>query len=99
MNEEWQKAQQEKIDQLRRKHVEENQKRQILQKILDGPAFERIQNVRLANPDLYDQLVGLLVQLVQSGQIRGKVTESQLLSILGRVQDVKKEPKITFKRK
>lgn len=99
MSEDMQKARQERIEQLRRKQEQENQKRQILQKILDGPAFERMQNVRLANPELYDQLVNLLAQLVQGGQIRGKVSESQLLSILSRIQDVKKEPTITFKRK
>ncbi len=100
MNEnDYQKVRQARLEQMRRQQEEELKKREILKSILEPEAFERMQNVRLANPGLYDRLVMLLMQLVQGGQVRGRVSDAQLKSILQRVQDVKPEPKITFKRK
>ncbi|MDP2717468.1 MAG: DNA-binding protein [Candidatus Micrarchaeota archaeon] len=98
-DDDYQKARQARLEQMRRQQEEEQKKREILKSILETEAFERIQNVRMANPRLYDRLVMLLMQLVQGGQIRDRVSDGQLRDILQRVQNAKPEPKITFKRK
>lgn len=94
-----QDVQDERVEALRRKQTEELQKRQVLKSILDAPAYERMANIRIANPALYDQLVLLLMQLVQSGRVSGKITDSQLRALLDRIQARRHEPQISFKRK
>jgi programmed cell death protein 5 len=76
----------------------EMQKKLALKYIVDAQAYERLMNVRLANPALYDQLVTMLVYLYQNKQIKGKVTDEQLKGILARIT-ARKEPEITFKKK
>ncbi len=90
---------QERMDALRRKQAEELQKRQVLKSILDAEAYERMSNIRIANAAMYDQLISVLIQLVQSGRVSGKITEAQLKSLLDRIQSRRHEPNITFKRK
>ncbi len=93
------KAPQDRLEAMRRKQAEELQKRQVLKSILDAEAYERMGNIRIANPAMYDQLIQLLIQLVQSGRVSGKITETQLKSLLDRIQARRHEPNITFKRK
>ncbi len=98
-NDDTQKTGQDRLEALRRRQAEELQKRQVLKSILDSEGYERMSNIRIANPALYDQLIQLLIQLVQSGRVSGKVTEAQLKSLLDRIQARRHEPNITFKRK
>lgn len=90
---------QDRLEAMRRKQAEELQKRQVLKSILDAEGYERMSNIRIANAAMYDQLVMLLMQLVQSGRVSGKVTDAQLRSLLDRIQARRHEPNITFKRK
>src|SRR5271157_5348074 len=76
----------------------EQQKKEILRKFLDGTAYDRMMNVRVSNPELYDQLISLIVSLVQNNRVAGKITESQLKSLVERIT-YKKEPTISFKHK
>jgi programmed cell death protein 5 len=76
----------------------EQQKKEILRRFLDGAAYDRIMNVRVSNPELYEQLVGMVVSLVQSNRIQGKLTEAQLRSLIERLT-FKRETTISFKHK
>lgn len=91
------------LQELRRKQLEEMQKeaqlREVLRKILDAKAFERMMNVRIANKELYLQLAQLLVYAYQHGQLSKRVSEEELLSLLNRIKAGEKEPTITIKRK
>lgn len=87
------------LEELQKKYAEDANKRALMRQILEDGAFSRVSNIRLANPGLYDQLVDLLLRLAQSGQLKGKITESQLVALLSRLQDNRKESQITFKRK
>jgi programmed cell death protein 5 len=71
----------------------------VLQQLLEPPALERLNNIRISSPDMFEQLVQLLVTLYQQGRISGKVSEEQLKSLVARVLEQKREPKITFERK
>ena len=64
--------------------------------ILDAKARERLYMLKSVKPDLALQLEMYLIQLYQSGQLRGKITEPQMISILQRMS-AKRD--ITIKRK
>lgn len=76
----------------------EQQKKEIMRRFLDSAAYERMMNVRVSNPELYDQLISLIVSLVQSNRVTDKITEAQLKSLVERIT-YKKEPTISFKHK
>ncbi len=76
----------------------EQQIKSILRQLLDPAAYERIMNISVSNHDLYMQLSNMIVQLAQSNQINGKISDAQLVSLLNRLT-YKPEPKIEFKHK
>lgn len=76
----------------------ELRKKAALKYVVDADGYERLMNVRLANPELYDQVVSLLLYLQQNGQIKGKVSDAQLREILAKLT-ARKEAEIEFKRK
>lgn len=76
----------------------EQQKRAAIKKYLTVGAYERLMNVRVANFELYSQLVNMLLATVQNQGITGQITEEQLKQILGRLT-YKKESTIEFKHK
>src|SRR5271155_1967013 len=76
----------------------EDQKKEVMRQFLDDGAYERLMNIRLSNPDLYNQLVKLVVSLAQSNRVTGKISETQLKSILAKMTS-RHEPKIEFRHK
>ncbi len=54
----------------------------ILLKILDKKAYERLGNIRFVKPEFAQQLELYLIQLYQSGQIRTVITDEQFKKIL-----------------
>jgi len=97
----------EELADLRRKRMAElqqaqemeSQKKSLLRSLVDAKAYERLMNVRLANPELYDQLVSLIAYLYRGGQVKGKITEAQVLQLLTKLRGREREPTITVKRK
>lgn len=76
----------------------EQQKKDLLKQLLDAKAYERMMNIRISSPELYNQVVSIIVSLAQTNRISGKMTEPQLLSILDKVT-TRKEPRIEFRHK
>ena len=76
----------------------EQQKKEMMKQLLAPKAYERLMNIRISNPELYNQIINVVVSLAQTNRLHGKMTEAQLLSILEKVT-VRKEPTINFKRK
>ncbi len=76
----------------------EQQKRLAVKRYLTVGAYERLMNVRVANFELYSQLVDLLLNMAQSQRVTGQITEDQLKQILSRLT-YKKESTIEFKHK
>jgi programmed cell death protein 5 len=56
--------------------------KRITSTIMEPAARERLANIKLVKPDLALQLEVYLVQLYQTGQLRQKITESQLIAML-----------------
>ncbi len=89
---------QEKLAEMQQAQALESQKKSILRNLCEPAAYERLTNVRIANPELYDQIVMLLVQLMKSRQLKAKLTEEQIRQILAKITERKEKP-IEFKRK
>lgn len=71
------------------KRIEEL-KKVVMKKILAKEAIERLGRIRLVKADLANQLELYLVQLYQSGKIKGQVTDEQLKLILDGLTEKKK---------
>ncbi len=76
----------------------EQQIKSLLRQLLEPEAYERMANISISNHELYIQLANLIIQLAQSNQIAGRLTESQLVSLLNKLT-YKPEPKIEFRHK
>ena len=64
--------------------------------ILDEKARERLSNLKLVKPDLAMQLEFYLFQLYQTGLVKEKITEEQLIMVLKKLSE-KRDFKITRK--
>ena len=60
----------------------EMMKKTVIRKLLTKDAIERIGRIKLVKPDLADQLELYLVQLYQSGEIKGMIDDKQLKELL-----------------
>jgi programmed cell death protein 5 len=54
----------------------------VMQQILEPDARERLFNLKMIKPEMALQLQAYLAQLYQSGQLKSKVSEKQLIAIL-----------------
>lgn len=75
------KLQEEKAKQEQIKRFED-QKRAALMEILTPEARSRLATVKMARPEFASQVELLLIQLAQRGQLKNKITDSQLKEVL-----------------
>ena len=94
----YQKDLRRKVSEALRNAQIEQQKKELMKQFLEAGAYERIMNIKVSNPELYEQLVNLIISLAQSNRLKGKMSDEQLRSILGRIT-YRKEPTIEFKHK
>ncbi|KAF9456452.1 PDCD5-related protein [Collybia nuda] len=66
---------------------EEQMKRDLMATVLDTAARERLSRIALVSPNRSKQIEGILVKMVQSGQLRGRVTENQLIELLEQMEE------------
>jgi len=104
-------VEEEELEQLRNRKLQEQyanmaraqqleaQMKVVLKHVLEGSAYEQAMNVRISNPELYQQLVALLAQLYQSKRLKGKINDEQLKKLLERVSATRYEPTISIKKK
>lgn len=74
------------------------QKKELLRKMLDEKGYERMINVRIANPELYEKVVQSLAYVAQSGKHTGKISDGQLYGLLLKMTQ-ERETHIEFRRK
>ncbi len=72
----------------------ERQKQSIIRRILTPEARQRLTNIRMVKPEFAEELEMQLIQLAQSGRLRGQVTDEQLKRTLEQLQGQKREIKI-----
>ena len=56
----------------------EMQKKELLRNMLTPEAYERMANVRMSSPELYNKVISSLAYLAQSGKKMGKISDEQL---------------------
>ena len=71
----------------------ESQVKAVLMQILTPEARERLNTIKMAKPEYASQVELLLVQLAQSGQVKGKISDEQLKALLLKIS----KPKTDFK--
>jgi DNA-binding TFAR19-related protein (PDSD5 family) len=96
--EQYQKKLQNRYQEAMKRAQVEQQLAEIAKRLLDAPAYERLTNIKSSNPELYRQLVNMLISLAQQNRINGKITEAQFKDLLSRLTQ-KEERTIEFKRK
>ena len=85
------------VDDQRRSQAQqqvERQKQTIIRRILTPEARQRLTNIRMVKPEFADELEMQLIQLAQSGRLRGQVTDEQLKKTLVQLEGQKREIKI-----
>ena len=82
-------------EQVQQQQMEE-MLRTVMSQILDRKAQERLSNLKLVKPELAMQLGMYLAQLFQSGQLKERITDEQLVIILRKLTE-KRETKIRRK--
>ncbi|KAF8610287.1 DNA-binding TFAR19-related protein [Ceratobasidium sp. AG-I] len=66
---------------------EEQMKRDLLATVLDSGARERLARISLVRPALSGKIEQMLVRMAQTGQLRGRVTEQQLIGLLEQAEE------------
>ncbi|KAK0375345.1 hypothetical protein CLIM01_07296 [Colletotrichum limetticola] len=78
---------------------EQEARQQILNQILHPEAADRLGRIRLVKEQRAQDVENRLIMLAQSGQLRSKVTETQLKELLEAVAGTKEEEKIVVSRR
>ena len=77
----------------------EMKKKELLRNMLTPSAYERMMNVRMSSPELYEKVVGSLAYLAQSGKAgAGKISDGQMYELLSKLTQ-RRETSIEFKSK
>ncbi|GAA5865663.1 hypothetical protein JCM3774_004955 [Rhodotorula dairenensis] len=96
-------------DAAQKQAAEDERRRTMMSQILSPEARERLSRIALVKPDRARAIEQLLARMAQSGQLRGRVSEDQLIDVLDQVEAMEKgqgggagaksASKITFTRK
>lgn len=83
-------------EQQQQKQLEE-QRKAILRTVLTIEARERLGRIKVARPEIAENVEHQLILLAQSGRLKTKVTDQQLRELLQRIIPKKRDIKITRK--
>ncbi len=90
MRELEQQAQEQGQDESQRQELEA-QKKAVLRQALEPEARERLTRLRMARPEVAENLESQIIQLAVSGRLQDKITDEQLKSILARSQENRRD--------
>lgn len=85
-----------KQQEAQQKQLEE-QKKAILRSILTTDAKQRLSNIKLARPQVGEQIENQLIMLAKSGRLQQKITDAQLRELLRKIMPKKRD--INIKRR
>lgn len=88
-----QRLQEERMREEQRKQLE-LQRKALLMEVMTPEARGRLANIKMAKPEFAAQVEGLLLQLAQTGQLKQKITDSQLKQILLKISGKRRDIKI-----
>ena len=84
---------QEAAEETREKEYEE-QKKSVLRKILTTEARERLGRIKIARPEIAENIEYQLIMLAQSGKLKNKINDEQLRGLLSKLIPKKRDIKI-----
>ena len=90
-----QEALEEQQDELKKESDE--QRKQVLRAILTMQARERLGRIKVARPELAENIENQLIILAQSGRLKSKINDEQLRELLSRA--IPKKRDITIRRR
>ena len=103
-DEELERIRQQKMAELQARLAEEEARRQrelerasAMRVILTPEARQRLNNLKLVKPELVERIEEYLLQLAQTGQLRGQIDEETLKMILDRLMPRRRDIKIVRK--
>ncbi|EPQ58574.1 DNA-binding TFAR19-like protein [Gloeophyllum trabeum ATCC 11539] len=70
-----------------KKAQEEQMRRDLLATVLDSAARERLARIALVSAERSRQVESILLRMAQTGQLRGRVSEQQLIELLDQMED------------
>ena len=70
------------LQELAQQRQLEEMKKKIISGVLTKEASERLSRVRVANPQLAGQVEMYLLQIMQSGRLNERITDSKLKEVL-----------------
>ncbi|KAI7860008.1 PDCD5-related protein [Circinella umbellata] len=89
-------------DDSEKKQQMEDMRRNMLFQILDNNARERLARINMVKADKARAVEDLLIRLAQSNQLRNKVSEQQLIDLLGQINQQEpsaSQTKIVYNRR
>ena len=72
----------------------DEQKKQILRAILTTQARERLGRIKVARPEMVEEIEKQLILLAQSGRLKNKINDEQLRMLLSKLIPKKRDIKI-----
>ncbi|UCB57870.1 MAG: DNA-binding protein [Thermoplasmatales archaeon] len=81
-------------EQEEQKKQYDEQKKAILRSILTTEARERLGRIKIARPEIVESIENQLIMLAQSGQLKSKITDQELLILLQKIIPKKRDIKI-----
>lgn len=81
--------------------AQQDMRTSLMSQILEGAARERLSRVEMVRPERARQVEELLIRMAQSNQLRGKVSEPQLVQLLDQIsaQEDRSRAKIVYNRR
>ena len=83
----------EEQQEIQKKQFEE-QKKMILRSILTTKARERLGRIKVARPEIVENIENQLIMAVQNGQLKNKINDEQLRMLLSKAIPKKRDIKI-----
>ncbi|KAI9428324.1 DNA-binding TFAR19-related protein [Lactarius indigo] len=74
-----------------KRRAEEQMRRDLLATALEPAARERLSRIALVSPARSKQIESILLRMAQSGQLRGRVNEEQLINLLEQADEAQKK--------
>lgn len=72
----------------------EEQKKMVLRAILTTEARERLGRIKIARPEIVESIENQLIMAAQSGKLKNKINDKQLLMLLSKAIPKKRDIKI-----